>query len=130
MNEMVEMCCDDGSLPEDAETMKWMGYISDGLEKMGKTGVIQPHIRNWMRTAGFENVTQHIVKIPIGTWPKDKKEKQIGAMNLVNIIMGVEGFIIAVYLRVLGWNMDETQKHIDKIKRELKDKKNHVYFKW
>ena len=46
-----------------------------------------------MLQAGFDEATyvQRIYKIPVGIWPKSKEEKKLGAMNLVNLLMGMGG---------------------------------------
>lgn len=49
-----------------------------------------------MTEAGFDNVTELKYKWPIGTWPKDPKQKQLGKMTMVNMLSGLEGGIFAI----------------------------------
>lgn len=98
----VEISTDDGSVPEDNILNEWCGQLIAASDKIGKTCVVAPHIKGWMENAGLVNVVQHRFKLPIGTWPKDPLEKEIGAFNLVNMLDATEGYTMALYTRVLG----------------------------
>jgi hypothetical protein len=30
------------------------------------------HLKKWVEEAGFENIEEQVLVVPIGTWPKDK----------------------------------------------------------
>ena len=51
---------------------------------------------------GFVNVYERRIKLPIGTWPKDKTLKQWGAWNRQFLVQGVEGFGIRGLTSILG----------------------------
>jgi hypothetical protein len=44
----------------------------------------------WLRDAGFEEVETTEKIIPIGTWPKEKKLKEIGKYYQVHLLDGGE----------------------------------------
>lgn len=52
--------------------------------------------------AGFINLTGRVIKVPIGTWPKDKTLKQWGAWNRQFLLQGLEGFSIRGLTEMLG----------------------------
>jgi hypothetical protein len=58
-----------------------------------------------VREAGFVGVTERRVKVPIGTWPKDKKLKQWGAWNRQFLLDALEGFSIRGLTELLGVNL-------------------------
>lgn len=55
-----------------------------------------------VRDAGFVEVTERRVKVPIGTWPKDKELKQWGAWNRQFLLDALEGFSIRGLTELLG----------------------------
>ena len=55
-----------------------------------------------IRKAGFINLTGRVIKVPIGTWPKDKTLKQWGAWNRQFLLQGLEGFSIRGLTEMLG----------------------------
>lgn len=55
-----------------------------------------------IRSAGFVDVVERVYKWPIGPWSADPKLKELGRWNLLNWEEGMEGWLLAVYTRVLG----------------------------
>ncbi|KAF3938958.1 hypothetical protein ABW19_dt0202388 [Dactylella cylindrospora] len=124
----VEITTDDGSVPEDNILKEWCTNLIDAADKIGRTCIVAPKIKGYMEDAGFVNIKQEYFKLPIGTWPKDPLEKEIGAFNLVNMLDATEGFTMALYTRVLGKSVEETTQDIKDIKKNLKNKGFHMYF--
>ena len=48
--------------------------------------------------------------MPIGTWPKDKVLKEVGAFNLVACEQGLEGFAVLLGTQVLGYSYEESYR--------------------
>jgi len=124
----VEITADDGSVPEDNILKQWCLDLFEATDKIGKTCRVTPNIKKWMEDAGFVNIKQTWYKLPIGTWPKNAIDKEIGAFNLVNMLDATEGFTMALYTRVLGKSVEETTQAIKDIKKNLKNKSFHMYF--
>jgi len=80
-----------------------------------------------MIDAGFENVYEHICKVPIGTWTKDRKQKTIGAYHREQVILSLESYVPGLLGRILGWSKEECQILIAQVTRELRDPKIHLY---
>ena len=66
--------------------------------------------------------------MPIGSWPKDPKLKEIGGVQYFQELQAVDSYTPGVFSRVLGWSEDEIQVFIAKVKKELKDPSIHLYF--
>lgn len=52
--------------------------------------------------AGFENVQEDILKMPIRAWSKDPHLKQVGMWQQLFAETGIEGHGLAILTRVLG----------------------------
>ena len=55
-----------------------------------------------MVAAGFLNVTERPVKLPIGRWPRKKEESMWGMWNLQFLLDGLQGFGLRGLISVLG----------------------------
>jgi hypothetical protein len=66
-------------------------------------------------------------QVPIGSWPKDKRLKEIGRFERAQALDAVESHTLAVYTRILGYSFDQTQVVIEGVKREFSDPKLHLY---
>ena len=65
--------------------------------------------------------------MPVGTWTKDRKLKEIGLFHLELVGLSFESFTPGLLGRVLGWSKEEYQILIAEANRELRDPKLHLY---
>ena len=65
--------------------------------------------------------------MPIGTWPKEKKLKQLGKFYRAALLDSLEPFALALYTRVHRYTTDELQILIAGVRGELLDPKMHMY---
>ncbi|KAF9870244.1 umta methyltransferase family protein [Colletotrichum karsti] len=110
----------DGSLKEEHSTHKWDSMLMDAITSMGRESRPGPQLEGWVRDAGFQNVTHRKFLIPIGPWPKDQHYKDIGLLNLAQILEGLEGFSMRVFCGVLGWEKIEVEVLLAQVRKELK----------
>lgn len=71
-------------------------------DKFGKSFKIAEESKELMEQAGFVNVSRHTFKWPIGTWPMDKKMKEIGAYNRLGWDEGINGWAMFLFTNLLG----------------------------
>ncbi|OCL01421.1 S-adenosyl-L-methionine-dependent methyltransferase [Glonium stellatum] len=117
---------DDGTLKDESDTAKWVDILLDASRRNGREPSPGPLIEGWVKDAGFTNIRHKIVKLPIGPWAKDKQKKEVGLFNLVQILDGLEGFSYRLLTQVLGWELQEVDVLIAKVRKELKSKAVHA----
>lgn len=85
--------CDDGSVREDSPMGQWTKVFWEGGKKFGRTfRVVEDHEQvRGMEAAGWTDITVTEFKVPIGTWPKDPKQKMLGAFSRGIIESDAEG---------------------------------------
>ena len=49
------------------------------------------------------DIKEYHFKLPLGSWPADKKLKEVGSYNLVLTDQGLEGYATYLFTNVLGW---------------------------
>jgi len=104
----------------------WVNACVEAAEKMGRPWTNTPHYKCWMEEVGFENVTEKVFEIPINTWPKGRKAKELGIWfqtDLLEVLVATK----ALLTRGLGWEVDEVEKLIVDAKANLMDKGVHAY---
>ena len=122
------MKADDDSWPEDSPLRKMNDLILEAGPKMGRPTDVVQRYKDLMIDAGFTNVTEIIYKWPSNPWPKDPKFKELGAWNLVNFDHGLEGMVVALFTRVLGWPAEEVTAFLTSVRKNLRDKRMHTYW--
>jgi hypothetical protein len=63
----------DGSLSDDNPLRKWNSDIIRGATMIGREPNPGPLLAGFLHDAGFVSVKEEVYRIPIGTWPRDKK---------------------------------------------------------
>lgn len=93
---------DDGTIPEGGAISQWTGYFDQVSERIGIAFHAAEDACQAIKNAGFVNVTERIVKVPVGCWAKDKRLKAWGSWFQYFVLEGLEGFVIRSFTEVLG----------------------------
>ncbi|KAF2117101.1 S-adenosyl-L-methionine-dependent methyltransferase [Lophiotrema nucula] len=112
-----------GEYGPDTIIADWADKIADGLRKFGVEPDPGPQIEQWVKDAGFINVTAKTLPFPVGTWPKDKKLKEIGAFNLIMYLDNLEGLTSKVFANAWGWKDEEIKVYCAKARPAFKNPK-------
>ncbi|KAH8703832.1 S-adenosyl-L-methionine-dependent methyltransferase [Talaromyces proteolyticus] len=118
---------DDGTFDLATNFKQWQEKLNEASQMFGKSFMDCSKHKGRLEEAGFVNVTDDVYKVPMGTWPKDKKMKEIGRFQLYQMLEAIEPFSLAVFTRVLKWTPEETRELIDKVKADLCNPKVHMY---
>ncbi|KAF5009123.1 hypothetical protein FDECE_4675 [Fusarium decemcellulare] len=118
---------DDGTAAQAVNFGQWMTTIIDGAAKFGKPLDCAPSWKAKLEEAGFVDCQQQIFKVPMGTWPKDPKLKELGRYQATQEAQVVDSYTPGLFGRVLGWSEEEIQVFIAKVKQDLKDPSIHIY---
>ena len=119
--------CNDGTMKSDSQTAKWLTEFHRIGESIGMKLDFIEDIPPLLAEAGFENseLTNHVV--PVGSWPKDKALKRIGAVFRLQFLeSGLEAYTAALFTRN-GWSDVETQVVLAHVRQELMSNKMHLY---
>ncbi|KLO85212.1 Uncharacterized protein LW94_5839 [Fusarium fujikuroi] len=116
---------DDGTMSPDSPLKTWVKIFNQVAEKVGNPFFWNP--ADVFEKAGLKNITEKKVKVPIGTWAKDKDLKQWGAWNRQFLLQGLEGFSIRSLTELLGWEYEKAQVFLVEMRKELLNPKLHSY---
>ncbi|KAI4256934.1 MAG: hypothetical protein L6R42_005948 [Xanthoria sp. 1 TBL-2021] len=118
----------DGSLQESHASKKF----NNEFIKASREASIEPcpglYLEGWMKDAGFKDVKAEKFVWPVGTWPKDKHLKEVGAWNYLQIMEGLEAFTYALFTRNLGMSKAEVEVICANIRKEIKNPAMHAMF--
>ncbi|KAF6808586.1 UMTA methyltransferase [Colletotrichum sojae] len=130
--EFQDMTCefysDDGSYTEKNATWGWNKTLVRTLESLGRDPNPAPKLEGWVRDAGFESIYHQKIKTPIGPWPKDPRHKDLGLVNLAQVLLGLEGFSMRLLCGVLGRTREEALLQVAAVRKELKAGVFHALF--
>lgn len=100
---------------------KWCTEIIEGVKSIGMEPEPGPKLEGWVRDAGFTKIKHQLFAIPTGTWPKNKKLKEIGAFDLVQFLDGMENISMRVLTSLRGYTREEVTVLLAKLKDDLRN---------
>lgn len=104
-----EMYSDDDTLQADNPMRKVMDLLREACDKVGRMLDPAPMFYTWAKDAGFRRVKEQRFKLPIGSWPKDPRLKEIGTLMGNNFFEGVAAFTAVPFADILGWKREEIE---------------------
>ncbi|KAH7030048.1 UMTA methyltransferase family protein [Macrophomina phaseolina] len=113
---------------EKSQAWYWVNKVDEATKKVGRWFNVAHLHDEELRKAGFVNVHQECIHVPIGTWDKNKTE--IGKVAMLNVLEAVRPTCLAVFTRVLGWDLVQSEALSAAVVKEfLHSKEQQLYFK-
>ncbi|KAK4237736.1 secondary metabolism regulator LAE1 [Achaetomium macrosporum] len=113
---------DDDSLDRATWTKGWVEKLEESSQLFGKPINIARKHKQWMVNAGFEDVAEKVIRIPIGPWAKDPWLKELGRFEQIHMQMSVASHTPALFSRVLGYTEQQVQVLVEGVKREFRSR--------
>lgn len=123
----LPICNDDNTLSPDDAIYKWSELMIEASGRLNQCLNKPSSYAQWMREAGFINVQCQVFKWPTNPWPRDKKHKTLGLWSLANTLDGIEGFSMAYFTRVLGWQPEQVHVFLADVRDDNKNRQKHNY---
>lgn len=84
-------------------------------------------MRPFFEEAGFDNIKERVLKLPLGTWPADKAQKEMGAYFLLTAQSGFEAFGMAFLTRELRMSVEDVLVLVEGAKKDARNRSIHSY---
>lgn len=114
-------------MTEDTYTYRLGNLFVEGSVALGRPLNAASTYKDLMIEAGFVDVVERRLKWPAGTWPKDKYWKELGHWCFANVDVGIEGMVMALLTRGLGWTKEEVLIFCAHVRAELRSNRIHAY---
>lgn len=118
---------DDGTLTDDSPLLRISKLCVEAGEFSGRPFNLGPKYKDYMQSAGFVDVVERRLKWPLNQWPKDPHYKEIGVWTRENLHSGIEGILMALFTRHLGWSKEDVMMAALEYRQALKDTSVHGY---
>ena len=115
----------DKSLEEGSPIHYQNSTVHKLLEQAGTDPSPGRSLEKWVRDAGFEDVHVKIMPVPLGTWPKDKRLKEIGSWMWLQLYEGTESFSMYMFTTFMGWSSEQVITLAAGVRKQMKDPKVH-----
>ncbi|KAH7377705.1 S-adenosyl-L-methionine-dependent methyltransferase [Pyrenochaeta sp. MPI-SDFR-AT-0127] len=131
LQEPLALCeSDDGTLELAKDILHWQELCNDAAQGFKKDIRVGDSLRQRMIDAGFVDVQEKVVKVPVGPWPKDPRMKEIGRYQREHMSMGIEPYTLGFIGKVLGWSEAECRVLIAKVTNDVRNRAFHMYIRF
>ncbi|KAI1109357.1 S-adenosyl-L-methionine-dependent methyltransferase [Nemania sp. NC0429] len=117
----------DGTLDGTA-LQRWNGMLNHALSFLGRSGLNTVKYKRWLREAGFEDIREEVFAVPGNPWAKGEEQKQLGALQMENILEGLYGISISLFTKYLGMSPEAVEAMLVDVRRDLMDRSIHFYY--
>lgn len=120
---------DDDSLPKNSAISIWHEKLHEGAT-MGAANLrlTSSDVIPLFEKAGFVNIVALNFKIPIGSWPKNAKWKEIGECQHCALRDGLQAFSLVVFRQFLNYSEQDLEIFLMNVKKELGNRAYHWYW--
>lgn len=116
------------SMPADHPFAQLVNLIDQGLKANGIQYVSSAaRLANMARNRGFVNVTEKVLRIPIGTWPKGKTLNMVGLYWRANLVEGLQGIALGPLTRGCHWTPEQVEVFLVSARKSLLDNSCQLY---
>ncbi|KMP02853.1 hypothetical protein CIRG_02545 [Coccidioides immitis RMSCC 2394] len=112
----------DGTVMEE-----WARAFFDAGDALCKSFRTVDEAKSKIIAAGFEDVTEHRFKCPIGEWPENPRLKELGKVMRLYLEEGVEDCSARLLPEVLMWSTEQVKDIQDRMRKALRDNAIHSY---
>jgi len=101
---------------------RWAALFNQASILSGRPpgSVVTENIKRELSAAGFVDIRQEVLMLPLGTWHPRREMKELGSYGLLNMLDGVEGFTLKLFTKYLGWSEEKCQQLIHDVRTEFK----------
>jgi hypothetical protein len=124
---IADVRTDDDSIPKDSACVEVSRIYSEMAAKMGAPAEAPRSWTEQVERNGFVDVKEVVYKLPIGPWPRDKKLKEVGAVERMMLFESFEAYMLRGYTKVLGGDLKTLAVILAQARHELSDPKIHIY---
>ncbi|CAJ2508882.1 Uu.00g139080.m01.CDS01 [Anthostomella pinea] len=117
----------DGSLDGTA-LQRWNDMLNHALSFTGRSGLAAPKYKRWMREVGLVDIGEEVFAVPGNTWAKGRDEKELGAMQMENILEGIHGISMTLFTKFLGMRSEEVEVLLVDVRKDLRNRDIHFYY--
>jgi hypothetical protein len=93
----------------------------------GKPLAYEHRTGQMLRDAGFVDIQEVVLQLPINPWPADQHLKDVGRWYNLGMIEGLEAFSLGPLCRVLKWSVEDVKRFLQDVQKDINNRSIHAY---
>ncbi len=101
--------------------VQWTKYVAQALIKGGIDPASAGSFLVLLQRQGFVNVQEKVITWPGSAWSEEPVKKEIGRLMKPNVTKSLDGVSTRLFTKELGWEKEEVEAMIGRVRAELDD---------
>lgn len=126
---LTPRCASSGPFLSDSYILEWHKIFHHGMRRAGyDLNVSADDIAAAMEDAGFINVHVQRKIMPLGPWCPERHLREAGRLVSESLNHGIGGISVAVFTRILGWQVIDLELFLRNVRREIRSRSLHAFW--
>lgn len=117
----------DGTLTRRNALYQWQEYLFEATAAAGKPILYERNTGKLLEQAGFVDIQEVVLQLPLNPWPSDPNLKNVGRWYNLGLNEGLEGFSLGPLCRVKKWPVEHVTEFLKLVKKDINSKAIHSY---
>jgi hypothetical protein len=114
-------------LPSDLPLVQFWDLVAQGLDNLGVDFKRTLSLSSMVRDCGYDNVTERVFHVPIGTWPKNRTLKECGLYWKTVLMEGLSPIALGPLTRGLGWTQVQVEAFLVGVRQCMKEGRDNAF---
>jgi len=123
-----DLVSDDGTYNDKTALWRFYELANKASETVKRSLTLHHDFEKEFKKVGFEDYSDTIKNLPLGTWPANKRMKELGQWMTVMVNTGFEAYGLGLLTRVLDMDADTAKKLFVDCAQEVQDRSVHGYY--
>ena len=110
---LVYPFCDDGTMPHDFPFRRWSLEANEASKALDRQFFIGHELKQWFARAGFTDIHERVIKVPLNSWPTEQRAREIGQNWHENLERGISGWSMGLFNRV--WDIEPNHVEVSQV---------------
>lgn len=115
----IDAQCDDNSVPPDSKVKELCTYTNQMGLASGRDLHVSRSMKQMIEEAGFVEVREEKIKLPIGSWATDPKMKDVGRFFERYYKTGLQGWLLQICTRTMGVSRQISEQRLRLLTHEI-----------
>lgn len=115
-------------MPDDNAVTEFFLQVKEGMKAFGGDSAAILKTQDYLKGAGYVNITDTVYKLPVGPWPRDRALKEVGLFWRAVLLEGLSPISLRTLGTGLRWSPDRREVALVKVRKALMDPAVHSYW--
>jgi trans-aconitate methyltransferase len=106
---------------------EWYEYLDGATSRIHKRLEYPQNLRELLTNAGFVDIEEEVIRLPLNEWPEDESQKFIGRWYNLGLIQALEALTLGPLSRSYEWPLENIRQLLTAVKPHICSRRVRAY---